>query len=70
MIPVPRENAIKKIEGLEAELKLRCSSQGDMLDRQEMRAVSTKNNKATGDKKGDAEQTSKFKVVFSNAQGE
>lgn len=35
-----------------------------------MRAVSTKNSKAAGEKAADAEQTSKFKMVFNNAQSE
>lgn len=64
---------VKKVEGVEASVQLRCISEGDALVRREMRAVSTKCS-TTGieprHKNADSDaQTSRFKLVFSTAQG-
>lgn len=69
-IAVPRGKIITKADGVEASINIRRSSAGDVLDRHEMRAVSTKSNKATSNGKApDPESTAKFKLVFNSAQG-
>lgn len=74
---VPRDKIIKKIEGVEeASVILQSPSSGDVLERRNMRAFSTKGRKASsstrdsGNAKAGAEHISKYKVVFNNARGE
>lgn len=64
-------NIMKKNDGTEISIHLRGSTEGDRVEMEGMRAVST--SRIGGDSIGrvaNRDQLSKFRAVFNNAQGE
>ncbi|KAL1296698.1 hypothetical protein AAFC00_000173 [Neodothiora populina] len=63
---LPRDNILKKTEGVEATLALRGTSVGDVLERRCMKAVTSKKRTGSNEKPPDADKTTSYRMVFKN----